>query len=48
MQIKCILMDATKSKYLLVNELTFDIQYCLKKVKPSHYRPGQAQWVPGG
>lgn len=32
MQIKCILMNATTSKYLLVNELTFDIQYCLPAV----------------
>jgi len=32
MQIKCILMTVTTSKYLLVNELTFDIQYCLPAI----------------
>lgn len=32
MQIKCILMNATMSKYRLVKELTFEIQYCLPAI----------------
>ena len=30
--LKCILMSTTTSKYLLVNELTFDKQYCLPAI----------------